>query len=132
MFLEDPPWRGIRNYMSKRASKHLTETDGLAFIGKVACFIGKVALSLGFLVVGAYFIYGFGAGYFYAYALYLPTPLNGVGTVVLAVGLILLIRSVVWKTPVSRARGLALFGLVLFVIATAEFAWVLSGCLNGC
>lgn len=104
----------------------------MAFIGKVACFIGKVALSLGFLVVGAYFIYGFGARLLLWVRAVPAAPLNGVGMVVLAVGLILLIRSVVWKTPVSRARGLALFGLVLFVIATAEFAWVLSGCLNGC
>ena len=93
-----------------------------------AAFIGKVALSLGFLLVGAYFIYGFGAGYFYAY---LPAPLNGVGMVVLAVGLVVLIRSVVWKTPVSRASGFALLGLVLFVIATAV-AWALWVCREGC
>lgn len=31
-----------------------------------------------------------------------------------------------------RARGLALFGLMLFVLAAAEFAWLVWVCSEGC
>jgi hypothetical protein len=47
-------------------------------------FFGSIAL----LVVGAFLIYGFGAGYFYRLHLWLPTPLNFALTPVLLAGLI--------------------------------------------
>ena len=50
--------------------------------------LARLGVAATALLVGAYVLYGFGAGYFWALGIGLPTPLNVVATVVLAAGLL--------------------------------------------
>ena len=61
----------------------------------------KAAASLILLIFGSYFIYGFGAGYFSMFGLWLPSPWNFVATGILSVGLLGLIVSFWWSSPKS-------------------------------
>ena len=63
----------------------------------------KAVLSAALLVLGSIFIYGFGAGYFSSFGLWLPSPWNFLATFVLAVALLLGVV-LIWTGPLRVVR----------------------------
>ncbi|MFN2588551.1 MAG: hypothetical protein ABR613_10605 [Actinomycetota bacterium] len=56
----------------------------------------SIALTTAILILGGFVIYGFGAGYFAAFGVALPTPLNVLGSVIL-LGALAWAISLLWR-----------------------------------